>query len=150
MWSSQKRLCVYGYIHFLPFTLINGFVYIYSEIDICTVYIKLSSVIFMSLPKSVGWKMFLFLYLDFSVKNVSSHKFICWLKNTLGRKKKGSHSFHFLCSWKTGLCTLCSKIKKKKQKLIHSNKIHRHFSDLPNKCAIPDKWEMCTVYWKAS
>lgn len=37
------------------------------------------------------------------------------------------------------------KKKKKTQKLNHSNKIHRHLSDLPNKRVITDKWEMCMV-----
>lgn len=34
----------------------------------------------------------------------------------------------------------------KEEKLNHSNKIHRHFPDLPNKCAISDKWEMCIFF----
>lgn len=73
-----------------------------------------------------------------------SHIFICWFKNTRGRRKKKNHSFHlplFLQSW----FMYSMQQDEKREKLNHSNKICRHFSDLPNKRAIPDKWEMCTV-----
>lgn len=75
---------------------------------------------------------------------MSSHIFICWLKNTWDRWKKENHSFHlllFLKSW--FMYPMQRDENQKKEKLNHSNKICRHFSDLPNKCAIPDKWEMC-------
>lgn len=61
---------------------------------------------------------------------------------TLGAdEKRKNHSFClllFLKSW-----FMHPMLQDEKKKKNHSNKICGHFSDLPNKCVIPDKWEIC-------